>query len=140
VGALLCLDIGLSTGVALLYGPLIATDTVQANDLAQYLLDVKATLSVQDVPLDTVVAERPLTIWRSTLSRDLNALCVIVETIFATVQWIDPSQWKQQQEPLTAYARSRHLVAWRQARTRHEKDALLVGLWRQGVLDAVKSP
>jgi hypothetical protein len=140
VGALLCLDIGLSTGVALLHGPLIATDTVVADDLAGYLQDVKATLAVQDVPLDTVVAERPLTIWRSALSRNLSALCVIVEAIFPAVQWIDPGQWKQQQEPLTDYARSRHLVAWRHAKTRHERDALLIGLWWQGVLAPVKSP
>jgi hypothetical protein len=140
MGALLCLDIGLSTGVALLHDLLIATDTVAADDLAGYLQDVKATLAVQDVPLDAVVAERPLTIWRSALSRDLNALCVIVEAIFPTVQWIQPADWKQQQELLIAYARSRHLVAWRQAKTRHERDAFLVGLWHQGVLDPVKSP
>jgi hypothetical protein len=137
---ILILDIGISTGVALLCNQLISTDTVTANDLAPYLLDVRETLKQQNVLLTTVVAEEPLLIWRSALSQELKYLCQIVHEIFPQAEFITPSRWKQVQEPLTAYARSRHLVAWRHAKTRHERDALLIGLWKQGVLDPVKSP
>jgi hypothetical protein len=129
----------MSTGVCLLNDLLSATDTVAAEDLQDYLRAVVHLLAAQGITY-AVVAERPLTIWRSSLSRDLDHLIGIVNSTLPEVRWIDAATWKQQKAPLVAYARSRHLVAWRSCKTPHEHDALLVALWAQGVLIPAKSP
>jgi hypothetical protein len=140
MGAVLALDVGRSTGVALHHGRRIATDTIAADDLHRYLCDVGTTLAHQNVFLDTVVAEQPLTIFRSALSRELEGLCLIVGLVFPQVRWIEASAWKPLEEPLRRYARSRHLLSYRSCRTPHERDALLIALWCQGALDPAKSP
>jgi hypothetical protein len=135
MAVLLSLDVGLSTGVALLCDDAALTDTVKADDLASYLHQLRAAFTLPRL-LHPVLAERPLTIFRSQLSRDLATACHTVSTAFPEVQWVEPAAWKQQGRLLVRHAHRLCPDAWRATRSIHERDALLLALWAR---DAIRT-
>lgn len=123
--SIVALDLGCSTGVAVLD---TAVGEAMTDTWSEMELDLRLAHLLRLFPAygHTWIAERPLDASRGALARRLDAVVAEVTRAVPSVLWTYASAWKPARVMLLRRLGREFPGAYEQARTAHERDALLI--------------